>query len=74
MSSVRGREDASTIFKVVSIVASSAVSIVSTGSALIRNRHADIVIVEDPVSGAGEADLIVPVPGSAAEVGGSSVV
>ncbi len=43
-------------------------------STKIRNGHANFFSVEDPTLGAGEADLVVPVPGSAARVGRLGVV
>jgi hypothetical protein len=42
--------------------------------ALVRNRNADFVGVEDPTTGAGKTDLVEPVPGSAARVRRMSVV
>ena len=42
--------------------------------ALIRDGNANFVSIEDPVFGAGEADLVVPVPGGASGVGGLGIV
>ena len=42
--------------------------------ALVGDGHADLVSIEGPVLGAGEADLVVPVPGGASRVSGLGVV
>ena len=55
--------------KVVSLEAFSAVS-VFVSFALVRDGHANLVSVEGPSVRAGEADLVVPVPGSASQVRG----
>lgn len=36
--------------------------------ALIGDGHADVVGVEGPLVGASQANLVVPVPGSASEI------
>ena len=41
---------------------------------MIGDGNADSVSIEGPLSGAGEADLLVPVPGSTSGVGGLGVV
>lgn len=41
---------------------------------MIRDRHTNSVIVEDPVAGALQTFLLLPVPGSASEVRWSSSV
>jgi hypothetical protein len=42
--------------------------------ALIRNRHANLVGIENPSLGAGDTDLVVPVPDTASRVSGLGVV
>lgn len=42
--------------------------------ALIGDGHADVVGVEGPLVGASQANLVVPVPGSASKIGRSSGV
>ena len=68
LSVVEIREDAFAFLKVVSLEAFSAVSIFSMNLALIRNWHADMFRVEDPIFGAGQAFLVVPIPGSASNI------
>ena len=41
---------------------------------MVGDGNADFVSIEDPVFGAGKADLVVPVPGGASGVGGLGVV
>jgi hypothetical protein len=41
---------------------------------LVRYGYADFVAIENPSVGAGEADLVVPIPGSASGISGVSVV
>ena len=41
---------------------------------MVGDGHANFVGVEGPVLGAGEADLVVPVPGGASRVSGLGVV
>ncbi len=67
-------EDAGTVLEVVSIEAGEASTTVIVRGALIGDRHADLISIENPVLGAGKADLIVPVPGSASGIGGLGVV
>jgi len=57
------REDALTVFKVISLEASCAVSVISVGLAEVRNRNTNFVCVEHPSIRASETFLIVPVPG-----------
>jgi hypothetical protein len=68
------REQALSVLEVVSFEAGSTVTILSVGLTLIRNGDTNLVGVEDPSARAGEADLIVPVPGSAARVRGLGIV
>ena len=68
------REETSAIDKVVSLEAGGTSTAFVMALALIRHRHADFVSIENPVFGAGEADLVVPVPGGAATVSGLGVV
>jgi hypothetical protein len=74
MSIVGGREDTLSIGKVITLVAGKAVSAGIMGGALVRYSNADFVGVEDPSVGALKADLVVPVPGSAAEISWVGVV
>ena len=41
---------------------------------MVGDGNANFVSIEDPVFGAGEADLVVPVPGGASGVGGLGIV
>jgi hypothetical protein len=43
-------------------------------SALIRDRHTDFVGVENPSLGAGDTDLVIPVPNTASGIGRLGVV
>ena len=65
---VGGREDALSVVKVITLEASGTISILGMRSTVVRDGHADIVSVEDPLLRADEADLVVPVPGGASEV------
>jgi hypothetical protein len=71
---VGGREDTGTVLEVIALEAGEAGTIAVVGSALVRDRGADFVGVENPSVGAGEADLVVPVPSTAAGVSGVGVV
>ena len=71
---VEFREDALTVFQVVSLIASGAVTIGSMSRALIRNWGTDIFSIEDPAVGAGEADLVIPVPSSTSTISGSGSI
>ena len=71
---VGGREDASSVDEVIAFVAGKTVSIISMGSAVIRDSDASTISIEDPVLGASQADLISPVPGSTSEIDGFHVV
>lgn len=62
-------EDALSVVQVVTLVAAEAGTSVVKGVALIGNRDADLVSVEDPVVGALLADLPVPVPSGTSNVG-----
>ena len=61
-------EDASSFFKIVSLEAFSTVTVFSMSGALVRDGNASSLSVEDPLVGAGKADLVVPVPGGASEI------
>ena len=65
---VGGREDTLSVVKVITLEASGTISIFGMRSTVVRDRHADFISVEDPLFRAGEADLVVPVPGGASEV------
>ena len=71
---VGGREDASSVDEVIAFVAGKTVSIISMGSAVIRDSDASTISIEDPVLGASQADLVIPIPGGASRVGGFHVV
>ena len=68
------REEASTIDKVVSLEAGGAVASFVVSFALISNWHTNLISVESPSLGAGETDLVVPVPGGTSNIGWLSVV
>ena len=55
-------------FQVISFVARSTVSIFSVSFTLIRNWDANSISIEDPVFGASETDLVVPIPGGASGI------
>ena len=67
---IKFRKDTFSFNNIVSLEAFSAVSVFGVGFALVRNSDTDFVRVEDPSVRAGEADLVVPVPGSASQVRG----
>ena len=71
---VGGREDALSVVKVITLEASGTISIFGMRSTVVRDRHADFISVEDPLFRAGEADLVVPVPGGASRVSGFHVI
>ena len=71
---VGGREDASSLDEVVSLETSEAVSVFGVSGALIRDSDASSVSILEPSVGAGEADLVGPVPGSTSEIDGFHVV
>ena len=62
---VEFREDALSFLEVISLEAFSAVTVHSVSFALVRDGNADFVSIEDPVFGAGETFLVIPVPGGA---------
>ena len=57
-----GSEDALSVAQAVASVARKAGASAIESVALIRDRHADFVRIENPVVRALEADLLVPVP------------
>ena len=63
-----------TIGEVVSLEAGSAVTVFSVFFALVRDRNADSVSILEPVVGASQADLSIPVPDTTSEVSGFHVV
>jgi hypothetical protein len=63
-----------TVFQIVAFVAGSTISIIGVSPALIRDGDTDFLRVEDPSIGAFQANLIVPVPSSTAQIGRLSVV
>jgi hypothetical protein len=65
-SSVGGRVEALPVLEVEALVTGGAVTIVGVGLAVIVDGNTDLVRVENPVFGASQTDLIVPVPSSAA--------
>ena len=71
---VEVREKTESVGEVIALEAFSAVTVHGMSLALVGDRHADLVGVEGPVLGAGEADLVVPVPGGASEISGLGVV
>lgn len=62
------REDTGSIDKVVSSVAADTSAIAIKGVALTADLDAYFIAVEDPVVGALEAEVVVPVPSGASEV------
>ena len=62
------REGTSSVFKVISLEAFRASSILVMFSTKIRNRDANFLGVEDPAIGALQADVVVPIPSSTSEV------
>ena len=65
---VGGREDTLTVNEVIAFVARGAGSVLIVRSTLIRNNDTSgSFFVKDPSIRAGQANLVVPVPGSAAE-------
>ena len=67
-------EDALSFNEVVSFVASEAVTVFGVGGALVRNGNAFSISILEPVVGASQTFLGIPVPDSASEVGRSGVV
>jgi len=63
-----GGEAAFSVVEVVTLIARLAGSSVVEGGALVRDGDANSEFIEDPVVGAFDADLLVPVPLSAAYV------
>jgi hypothetical protein len=68
------REDTFSFLKIVSWEALSAETSGVMSLALVGDGHADLVGVEGPVLGAGEANLVVPVPFSTTRISGLGVV
>ena len=71
---VEFRKHALSFLKVISFIARCAVSIGSVCLAEIGNWDTNFLGIENPSVGAGEADLLVPVPGSTSGIGGLGVV
>jgi hypothetical protein len=71
---VEVREEALSVLEIVSEIACKAVSAIFVSFTLISNRNANLVGIGEPSAGAFQADLVVPVPSSAAEIGGLGVV
>jgi hypothetical protein len=67
-------EDTSSILEVISLEASSTISVFGMSGALVRNGNANTVSILNPSVRADEANLIVPIPGSATKVGGVHVI
>jgi len=63
-----GGKLASSFVKVITFIARLTGSSVIEGSALIRNRDTNVVIVEHPIVRALKTDLFVPVPGSTSDI------
>ena len=68
------REKARSILEIVASVTGEAVTLDVSCSALIRNRNADLVGVEEPVFRASKAFLVVPVPSGTSGVSRLGVV
>ena len=62
------------ILQVITLIAGKAVSSVIVTGALVTNGHANFVIVEGPSVRASKANLVLPVPATASEIGGGSSV
>ena len=60
--------------EVISIKACGTISVFGVSFALIRDGGADVVSVEGPSVGAFQADLVVPIPGSASLISGLGIV
>jgi hypothetical protein len=71
---VEVREEALSVLEIVSEIACKAVSAIFVSFTLISNRDANLVSIGEPSAGAFQADLVVPVPSSAAEIGGLGIV
>ena len=71
---VEVRENALTLLEIVTLETFSTITAHVMSLALVGDGHADLVSIEGPVLGAGEADLVVPVPGGASRVSGLGVV
>jgi hypothetical protein len=59
------REDAGPVTEIVSLVASEASSVGVVSFALVTHSNTGLFSIESPSLGAGKADLVVPIPGSA---------
>jgi len=71
---IEGSKDAGSVLEVVSLEASQAETSGIVSFALITNSNTDFVGVESPSIRALKADLIVPIPNSAAEISGLGIV
>jgi hypothetical protein len=65
---LNGGENTSSVDEVVSNIAAGAFAASVEGVALVRDGHTDAIVVEDPVTRALKASLLVPVPLGAADV------
>ena len=63
---VKVREDTGAFLEVIALETRGAVSVIAVSLALIRYGNTHFVSVEGPALGASKADLIVPVPSTAA--------
>ena len=68
MSIIEVGEEALTILKIVSFIASQAVSVDIMSGTLVGNWNTNLFVIEEPLVRAGKTDLVFPVPGSASEV------
>jgi len=71
---IRVREQTFSVLEVVPLVAGDAISVVSCGIALIRNREANFLLIENPSLRALQTDLVVPVPDPASGISRLGVV
>ena len=74
LGSVEGGRDTLSIFQLVSLETCQTEASSVRSLALVANCHTDLVGVEDPAVGAGNANLVVPVPFGASEIRGLGVV
>lgn len=66
--SLSGSEDALSVVEIVALVAGKTSASAVKGVALVGDRNTDIFAIEDPVVGALDTGLLVPVPGGATDV------
>jgi hypothetical protein len=71
---IEGREDTCSVFKVVSLKAGKAVSVLIRSGTLIRDRHTLLIVIEDPVFRASKTHLIAPVPSGTARISGLGII